>query len=250
MGNIKVLVVEDDFIIAHDIVTHLKSNGYDILGVVQSGEVAIAKVKRESPDILLLDIKLDGELDGIETAEVVNNIVNIPIIYITASTDPESINRAKKTSPHAYIIKPFNFNNLQAAIELAIYNFSSEKKADISEARNYQYPETNEYLSGNAVFIKKNRRLQKIKPSDFLYISAEGSYCKIITTQEKYTLSCNLHTLLEKINHKIFVRLHRSYAVNIHKVDVIEEDYVIIGKEKLPIGRSYKSNLMEKINAL
>ncbi len=121
METKKILVVEDEVIVAEDIVQTLKSLGYEVHGYVTSGEEAISNVKDETPDIILMDIRLSGELDGIETAEKINEKFNIPIVYLTAYSGTHILDRAKISRPYGYIVKPFDEINLYTTIEIAIH---------------------------------------------------------------------------------------------------------------------------------
>ena len=116
----KILIVEDEMIIAANISLQLTSLGYEITAIIPRGEEALVHIKKNRPDIVLLDIRLKGEIDGIETAQIMQKSFNIPIIYLTANADDSHFNRAKTTNPYAFISKPFKKLDLQRAIELTI----------------------------------------------------------------------------------------------------------------------------------
>ena len=119
MGRpIKILIVEDEMVIAANISLQLTTLGYEVAGIVPRGEEAILQIKQNQPDIVLLDICLKGDIDGIETAQIMQNDYDIPIIYLTANADEDNFNRAKTTNPYAFISKPFKKLDLQRAIEL------------------------------------------------------------------------------------------------------------------------------------
>ncbi len=128
MAEIKILVVEDESIIAEDIQRSLQNLGYSVSAVVPSGERAIKKVEETSPDLILMDIVLQGKMDGIEAAEQIRSRFNIPIVYLTAYSDEKILERAKITEPFGYIIKPFKERELYINIEVALYKHKMEKK--------------------------------------------------------------------------------------------------------------------------
>ncbi|MCG2736691.1 MAG: response regulator [Candidatus Methanoperedenaceae archaeon] len=130
-----ILVVEDEIIIAEDIQRKLKKMGYDVTAIVSSGEEAIKKVKENIPDLILMDIVIYGEMDGIETAGQINSLFDIPVVYLTAYADEKTIERAKVTEPFGYLIKPFKERELQITIEIALYKHEMEKKLKESERR-------------------------------------------------------------------------------------------------------------------
>lgn len=130
-----ILIVEDEFIIATDIRMSLEAMGYKVCAIVSSGEEAIARTEKEKPDLVLMDVVLKGKLDGVEAAEQIRFLFNIPIIYLTAYTDGNTVERAKRTEPSGYIIKPFNDRELNTAIEIALYKHMAETKLRESEER-------------------------------------------------------------------------------------------------------------------
>ncbi|MEQ8172757.1 MAG: sigma 54-interacting transcriptional regulator, partial [Candidatus Eremiobacterota bacterium] len=128
MPSVKILIVEDEKISAMAIRRMLAELGYTVTGTAMSGEEAIRKASEIQPDLVLMDIKLDGLLDGIETAETLNRLYNIPVVYITAYEDEQIFQRAKLTAPFGYMIKPFDERLLRINIEIAIYKHQVEEK--------------------------------------------------------------------------------------------------------------------------
>jgi len=124
----QILVVEDEIITAMDIQNRLINLGYDVPEIVCSGEEAIIKVKENKPDLVLMDINLNSEMDGIEAASKIHSFSDIPVIYLTAYSDDIILARAKITEPYAYLIKPFKDRELQINIEIAFYKYTMEKK--------------------------------------------------------------------------------------------------------------------------
>lgn len=128
MTKKQILVVEDESIVAEDIRRSLQNLGYEVPAVVSSGEKAIKKVEELSPDMVLMDIVLQGKIDGIEAAEQIRSNFNIPLVYLTAYSDEKILERAKITEPYGYIIKPFKERELHINIEIALYKHKMEKK--------------------------------------------------------------------------------------------------------------------------
>jgi len=128
MNPIKILVVEDEFIVAQDIAGRLKKLGYVVTAIVASGEEAIEKVTENPPDLVLMDIVLKGEMDGVTAAEKIRNWVDVPTVFLTAYADNQTLQRAKLTDPFGYIIKPFQQNDLRVAIEIALHRHEIEAK--------------------------------------------------------------------------------------------------------------------------
>lgn len=131
----KILVVEDESIVALHIRNSLKHLGYDIFDIVSSGEEALKVTEQAKPDLTLMDIQLNGNMDGIQTAEILFKRHQIPIIYLTAFADGPTIDRAKISEPFGYLIKPFEDKDLRGALEMALYKIKIENKLRESEER-------------------------------------------------------------------------------------------------------------------
>jgi PAS domain S-box-containing protein len=140
----KILVVEDEEITAMDIQRRLKTLGYIVPKTVSSGEEAIKKVKEDNPDLVLMDINLKGEMDGIEAALKIHSFSDIPVIYLTAFSDEKTLERAKITEPYGYIVKPLKDRELQINLEIAFYKNAMEKKLKES---NEKLRENNQWLA-------------------------------------------------------------------------------------------------------
>ena len=128
MSKTQILVVEDEVVIAWDIQSRLKNLGYDVSGWASSGPEALRQAAETRPDVVLMDIRLQGDMDGIETAQHLQARVDIPIIYLTAYADEATLQRAKVTSPYGYLLKPFEQRELHTTIEMALYRHQMERK--------------------------------------------------------------------------------------------------------------------------
>lgn len=137
----RILIVEDETLVSFDLKNIISNLGYEVIGIVRTGEEAFSKAFEEKPDLILMDIMLHGKLNGIETAEQIKKSIDVPIIYLTAYADKATLQNAKVTEPFGYIIKPFEERLLQSTIELALYKFKMELKLRESEKRYKQLAE-------------------------------------------------------------------------------------------------------------
>ena len=128
MSDTKILVVEDESIVANDILNMLLTLKYKVTGVVQTASEAIENSRKEKPHLVLMDIMLQGKTTGITAAEIIYTKHNIPIVYLTSYTDETTLDRAKKTEPFGYLLKPFEERELKTTIEIALYKFKMEMK--------------------------------------------------------------------------------------------------------------------------
>src|SRR5262245_45300216 len=137
-----ILIVEDEAGVAADLASKIERAGYRVLGTAPRGEAAIELARIEAPDLVLMDIRLAGHLDGVETADRLRTFLNIPIVYLTAHSDAETLKRAKQTEPFGYILKPFEERDLTTQIEIALYRHQAEMLLRDSEARYRSLVET------------------------------------------------------------------------------------------------------------
>ena len=133
MSDIRVLIVEDEPLIAEDIAQGLEKNEFLVSAVVYSKEDAIEQLNNNLPDMVLLDINLSGEMSGIEIGEKINSDYNIPFIFITSYSDKQTLEKAKHTEPSGYILKPFNEAILYTTLEIALYNHAQKNKRKFPE---------------------------------------------------------------------------------------------------------------------
>jgi PAS domain S-box-containing protein len=134
-SRVRVLIVEDEIIVARDLQIQLTRLGYQVLGVASQADASIQLARRHKPDLVLMDIRLQGEVDGIEAADVIQRDLLIPVIFLTAHADEQTIQRAQRTSPFGYVLKPFEERELRTAIEMALYKHASETRLRQDERR-------------------------------------------------------------------------------------------------------------------
>jgi len=127
LNKSRILVVEDEAIVAMVIKRRLKDLGYIVSGVASTGKDAITKVEGTFPDLVLMDIRLKGDMDGIEATKIIKDRFSLPVVYLTAHSDDVTFKKAKETDPDGYILKPFTEKDLSTTIEIALHKFRKEK---------------------------------------------------------------------------------------------------------------------------
>lgn len=166
----RILVVEDESIVAMDIQDRLESLGYDVPATVATGERAIEKAATLRPDLVLMDIQLPGEMDGVQAADEIRRRFGVPVVFLTANADNATIQRAKITEPFGYIIKPFEERELHTAIEMALYKHQVDRKMKESEERYRTLVE----LSPEAIALQSSDKLIYINPAGAKLLGAES----------------------------------------------------------------------------
>lgn len=250
MSTFKILVVEDEMIIAADISMLLENLGYEITGILPRGEDALKSIAQTPPDLVLMDIALKGKLDGIETARFIYERYQIPVIFLTANADDATFERAKATRPYAFISKPFQPADLQRAIVLVLTRLAEEQRGQDLLHVNESTEET--YILADRIFVRHRGKMTKILLQDILYAEAARSYCKIYTAQTEFLMSIALGTLEEKLQANNFLRIHRSYLVNLQKIDTISDDwsYLGLGAQTLSVSRAFKEELIRRLQII
>ncbi|MEO8719519.1 MAG: response regulator [Ginsengibacter sp.] len=243
LSSIKILIVEDEMIIAAKISMQLIGLGYEVTAILSRGEEVIQHVKENHVDIILLDINLKGNIDGIETAKRIQQLLDIPIIYLTANADETTFNRAKTTKPAGFISKPFKLLDLQRVIELTTCRMI-ENESQFANINNVIPPIP--VILSDRIFVRCREKMMKIMIADILYIEADRNYSRIFTDNKEFLLSTTLKTIEEKLSGNL-VRIHRSYIINITHIDEVAEDHVIISQKAIPLSAGMKDNLLERI---
>ena len=248
---VKVLVVEDEMIIAARISLHLEQLGYEVAGILPRGEEAIAHCRQNPPDLLLLDVNLKGLLDGVETATVLRKEgIAVPTIYLTANADRGTYDRAKATRPQAFLSKPYRKADLARAIDLAILNFAPPSAGPAPASAPQKDGTHDAHLLSDRIFVRHKDQMVKLFLHDIRYVEAERAYCKIHTAETEYLLSIAMGKLEEQITSPDLMRVHRSYLINLRQIDAIAEGHVVIGGRAIPIGKSYRALFLERINLI
>lgn len=227
---VSILVVEDEIIVAMDLERRLKNLGYTVIGAVDSGEEAITFALEKQPDLVLMDIHLKGSVDGISAAEQIKNRLDIPIIYISAYTDGETLSRAKLTEPFGYLVKPFQERELYSTIEMSLYKARTEKQIKENEKllitvfNSIQDALILTDLRGR--IMKLNKRavvLSGYEKEELIEKNIEELYLKI--PEEEDNPGGNRYFLTDKNNRLVPVEITRSPLEN--KIESFGSVYVI-----------------------
>lgn len=239
---LKILIVEDEMLIAANLAMQLENIGYEIVGIIPRGEDAIKAIKTKRPDLVLMDINLKGEIDGIETATKMQSEGPMPIIYLTANTDEDHFVRAKATNPYAFLSKPFKKLDLKHAIELAGEKILAEK--------NEPQANVEKFVLNDRIFVRHNEVMVKIIIEDIYYLEADRNYCQVYTRRNNYLLVNTLKNMEDKLPPQQFQRIHRSYIVNIKHINEVAQNHVTVEKTILPLSKELRKELLNRLNMI
>ena len=225
---IKVVIAEDDFFFLTFLESKLMElGGYEIIGVSDSVIGAYNIIRAKEPDLIITDIHLKDRNSGIELGKLVSER-NIPILFITESQEKKYYDQSEEIHLSSFLVKPFHIHTLDSVIQALL----TLKASSI-------YSKGLVYSSGGVKQIISNE--------DIIYIEAEKNYCTVYTEKGKYAYKTSLTKLIEKLNKNWFIRVHKSYLINVNKIKSfsISESYFTIGNSTVPIGRTYKKSIME-----
>ncbi|WP_339605845.1 LytTR family transcriptional regulator DNA-binding domain-containing protein [uncultured Roseivirga sp.] len=252
MEKVRVLVVEDEVIIAQSIISMIEKMGYECVGTAIRATKGLELAKALKPDIALLDINLKGEETGIWLASELKRELNIPYVFLTSLGDKKTIEEATSTMPYGYLLKPVAQQSVYAAIETALARFSQEnktpaqKEATLSVSKSFDEKEEEKpsLLIKDALFIKDEYQYVKIILSEIDYIKSDGNYIEIHSQGKKKVLKETLKNMETKLPADIFFQIHRSYLVNVERIESIGGNSIKVNNEELPIVKERRDALL------
>ncbi len=240
MQSLRILIVEDEFIIANNLKMMLEDLGYYPFEPVMNLEEAAEVLKNNNVDLAILDINLNNKHEGIDVARMINEKFQIPFIYLTSNADKETIHQAKQTNPRTYLIKPFVAEDIYAAIEIA----ATSGQPLICEDQTLS-------ILSDSIFIKLGNKYYKVDIRDITYFEADGKMMNIHTNlEQKFPIRISLESLYSQLKDFGFMRIHRGFCINTNHLAVINSEFVIVNNQQIPIGRNFRDNLLGRIKTL
>jgi two-component system response regulator LytT len=217
-NSTKILIVDDEVLISEFLKDILISFSFSDIQLAHNMAQTFFKIEQFQPELILMDIRMERELEGIEIAQKLNDRYTIPFIFITAHSDENTIQKALNTNPAGYIIKPFKKMDVYAAINLAII--------------------TDALQNEKTLIFKDGYGTVKIPVDDILFAKSDGNYIDLFTQKKIYTIRYSLDWLLENLPENEFKKTHRSYLVNVKKIEKITAKSVFISNTEIPVSRN------------
>ncbi len=244
MPKIRILATEDDPLHEEMLRVTLQKLGYSLIDVIFKSADVLLKIAATKPDLLLMDIDLGGEVSGIDLTREINTRYDIPVIYVTSFADTDTFRKAKETCPDAYVVKPYNEEELQRAIELAIYN---------KQNNNIPFDGWNNDLVFNKhIYLKENGSLKKVELNAIQLIEAYDKYCFIYTGNKKIMIRSRLSDVIEQLPSTLFFQVHRSFVVNLNAIESIKtgDNKITIADKEITVSKTFKNNLFARLNTI
>lgn len=247
---IRILIVEDNVIIADDMQSMLEEIGYEIVDNVIVYEQAERVLKAEQVDLVLIDIILASDKTGIDLGKHIRENYDIPFIFVTSNSDKATVENAKTVKPNGYLVKPFEQQDLYTSIEIALSNFTygAAKSSSEENMNDDDVPMSNSVLK-DSIFVKKQHLYYRIQFGDIQFIKADNVYLEVNTVDKKFLVRSPLKDYLEKLPKKKFYRAHKSYIVNVDHIDAINSKDVMINNNLIPISKDFKEFIISAMNS-
>lgn len=232
----KVYIIEDNGLNRASLESVLEANDFKIVGSKPSAEAAWDDLQKVETDIVLIDIHLAGERDGIWLAEKIRAHKTLPFIYLTAYGDAKTIKKIRNTNPNGYLMKPYNTPTLLTTIQIAIESFKQKSEGLMQESLR------------KIIYIKHRNSQVKLIVSDIEYIKSDGNYILIHLKDKKYLVRSKLLDFHKELQNDNFKQVHQRYLINFEKISSVGNNYVQINTEKLPVSKRYKDSLISFLN--
>lgn len=249
--EVSILIVEDEFMISEDIAARLSDFGYHVEGIAPSAKAAIEILDDGNVDLALVDVNIDGDTDGIGLAKIISEKYKIPFIFLTSLASEEVVQKAKEAKPSAYLLKPFNDRQVQIAIEMALLNFSNMRPGEIDQNEEEALEDAPSVIPAlESLFLKRESHFERVRFDDIYYLSAESNYTLIFTKSGRYVYSSILRSFEDLLPQSRFIRVHRSFIVNLDAITGIDGNSLLIGESKIPVSRNNRDELFKMFRIL
>lgn len=243
MTEVKILIVEDESLVAMDMADMLTRIGYQVLPTAYSYEEAIKNLDEQLPDIVLADINLNGPKTGLDLGKQLQEKYRIPFVFITSHSDKNTVAKAASLRPNGYLVKPFEQEDLFTSIEVALANFTSHIAGNAATDRpNVPFNDT--------IFVKTDTRFVKVRLADILFLESDGNYIFIHTDNAKHIVRSTFREMMINLPKGQFMQIHKSYIVQLDKIDELSHTEVKVAKHTIPISRNFKDELFDIIRRL
>ena len=244
-----ILIVEDEDLYADQLEILVEKMGYTCLGIADNSADAQALVAHSRPDVLLMDVHIQGDYDGIElTQRIRQDLPEIPVVFITSMTDDMTFRRASRTGRIQFVVKPFSDLQLQRAIELAIQDVEPGVADKGSATEKWE----SDLVLGDHLFVKMGNRLEKVRVQDILFIEADDKHCYLHLPEKRYIVNMSLKQIRDQLDEQVFFQSHRSYLINISRIKTInlDEQVVLFEGKVAPISKRNREALLKRLKYL
>jgi DNA-binding LytR/AlgR family response regulator len=224
----KILIVEDDFDLASNIKEILETLNYEVINIFSNSKDVLDFLEKEIPDLILMDILIRGDLDGIDLAYLIREKYPISLVFLTAYHNQNILNRISKVTYDGYLLKPYSIERLQSTIFLALKSFEEVSKKKIIS---------------RTLKIRDKGFMVPVSENDIIFLKADGLYTRVFTHSKNYIIRNILKEVTRELSDDKFIRIHKSYTINIEQITSFNAKEVIIGENIIPLRRGVYRDL-------
>jgi len=229
LKSLNIYIVEDEPLIVSTIEVALRKQGFYAVGDAEDYHKALRDIELLKPDLTLIDIQLSGSKDGVDLATELDKRKQ-PYLFLSSQTDPNTIDRVKRTNPLGYIVKPFTETGLRTNIELAWHNYIDSQQHFLP--------------------VKHEGRLYRINQNTISYLKAYDNYCYIVTQTQTYLVPHTLKYISEQLKGTNFIKAHRSYVVNLRHILSVNKNTISLDNDTIPLSASQRSLVVNKLKSI
>ncbi|XLS27591.1 LytR/AlgR family response regulator transcription factor [Flavobacteriaceae bacterium M23B6Z8] len=250
-NTIKILIVEDNVIIADDIQYMLEDIGYEIVGNVIDYQQAKEILTSKKVDLVLIDIILASNETGIDLGKYIRKNHNIPFIFVTSNSDRATVENAKQVKPNGYLVKPFEQQDLYTSIEIALssYNYDEGTNEEVKDRSAEESEVVSNSVLKDSIFVKKNDLFHRVYFNEIQFIKADNVYLEIHTKDKQFLVRSALKDYLGKLPSDHFYRAHKSYIVNLQHIQAVNSKDIMIKERLIPISREFRDFILSSMNS-
>lgn len=247
MKEVSVLIVEDNPVVGIDLRQLMEDLGISVPAILYHGEKVLPWLRENRVDLVMLDIHLAGQMTGIDVAQKLMSEFQLPVIFLTAFQDQETVQKALATAPAAFLSKPFRNADVMAAIDLALRKVAAAPTVEeepVSENLGAVFQ------AGSWLFCKSGPAFRRVEAASIHYIEADGSYSHFVTATGRITVTEPLGKIEDKLNKDQFSRIHRSYMVNLSHVTGFDSRTVNAEGKELPLSKAWEESFFAALRRM
>lgn len=242
----RIVVVEPDLDVRRHLVHTITELGFAVVGQAGDADHAEEPTAALRPDAVLMALTPEGTARSIEVATVIQEHVGVPVIFLTAHTDQETLSRARIAQPYGCIVKPFKSVDVNAAIELALYKHA--RNTEVINQRDHLHTLASK-STAPPFFLRHNGRHIRLDPRNIHFVESMKDYVALHMKDKRYVAHCSLKSMVARLPSNDFIRVHRSFLVRVDKIASVEGPDIILDENKrvIPIGETYTAEVMRRL---
>ena len=245
MIQVQVLFISSNSLFSSDIAEWITNIGHNIiLSNVEEDEV-VALMHAHHIDVALIDIQLAEAVKGIELGLLMNKLFKVPLVLLSSTDDEHIIKQARQVHPCVLLLSPFRDQQIRVAIEMALESRLEKKEEIVKEPLRQKNQRIKIGADNKILFLKSGNQFKRVQLNDILWLEAEGNYTSIVTRFGTFLYSSVLKNFSEKLPPHLFLRVHRSFIVNINSITGFEENRLLINGKTIPISKNYKKDIFK-----